>query len=169
MIGRLFFLLSATVCAFAQSTPGDVHGWDKITWGMTMAEVRAVYQADAKAETKDGWTLLQLKPVKMGGVQLGVQVGAHEGGEKIASIRLWSYFGLSTSVPGAGAQDYDTLRGILIEKYGPPASEETTHGENFRIIKTVAWTFPSTSIAMKLEASTSIPNLGNIDLVYTPR
>lgn len=169
MTPRLFLLFAVGLCSFAQPKPGDIHGWDKITWSMTMAQVRAAYQADAKAETKDNWTLLQLKPVKMGGVQMGVQVGAREGSEKIASIRLWSYFGLPTSPPGAGAQDFDTLRAILIEKYGLPASEETTHGENFRIIKTVAWTFPSTSIAMKLEASTSIPNLGNIDLAYTPR
>ncbi|HEX5227208.1 MAG TPA: hypothetical protein VFW44_05835 [Bryobacteraceae bacterium] len=167
MTSRLFLLAAVGLCAFAQSS--DVHGWDKITWGMTMADARAAYHTEAKPEVKDDWTLLQLKPIKMGGVQLGVQVGAREGSEKIASIRLWSYFGLSNSQPGAGAQDFDTLRSILIEKYGQPANEETTHGENFRIIKTIAWTFPSTSISMKLEASTSIPNLGNIDLVYTPR
>ena len=167
MTARLFLIAAVALCAYSQ--PQDVSGWDKIAWGMTIAQVRAAYRVDALPETKDGWTLVQLNAVKMGGVQLGVQVGARAGSERIRSIRLWSYFGLPNSAAGAGAQDFDTLRAILIEKYGQPANEETRHGENFRIIKTVAWTFPSTSIVLTLEASTSIPNLGNIDLVYTPK
>jgi hypothetical protein len=56
---------------------------------------------------------------------------------------------------------------MLIQKYGPPASEEAKRGENFRLLKTVLWTFPSTSILMTLEQSASLPNLGNIILDYT--
>ena len=166
---RLLLCAAVGLCAYAQSGPKDVNGWDKITWGMTLAQVRAVYHVVAQPETKDEWTLLQLDPVKLGGVQLGVQVGARVGSEKISSIRLWSYFGLPNSPAGASARDFEMLRATLIQKYGQPANEETKHGENFRLIKTVSWTFPSTSILMTLEASTSIPNLGNIDLVYTPK
>jgi hypothetical protein len=169
MFMRLAVFVAFGLTLYGQTKPKDVDGWDKIQWGMTMAEVRSVYSVDAQPETKDDWTLLQLKPVKVGGVEMGVQVGARVGSEKISSIRLWSYFGLPNSPPGAGAANFDTLRTVLIEKYGQPAHEETKHGENFRIIQTVFWTFPSTSILMTLEASTSIPNLGNIDLVYTPK
>jgi len=164
---RLLALAGLALGLSAQ--PQDVHGWDKVRWGMSMEQVRAAYAIDARPETKDDWTLLELKPVKISGVELGVQVGARPGSGKVSSVRLWSYFGLSNSRPGAGAQDFDTLRTALIRQYGAPANEETRHGENFRIIKTVSWTFPSTSILMTLEASTSIPNLGNIDLLYTPR
>lgn len=150
-----------------QGRPKDVAGWDKIIWGMTMAEVRAAYNIQTEPEKQDDWTLLQLNPVKTGGVQLGVQVGAREGDAKISSVRLWSHFGLQNSPPGASARDFDTLRTSLIEKYGQPANEETKRGENFRLIKTVSWTFPSTSILMTLEESSSIPNLGNIDIDYT--
>ena len=147
--------------------PKDVTGWDKVRWGMTIAEARSVYGVDAQPETKDDWTLLQLKPVKMAGVEMGVQVGAKSGAKGITLVRLWSYFGLANSAPGAGAQDFDTLRTFLIEKYGSPSNEETKRGENFRLIKTVLWTFPSTSILMTLEQSSSLPNLGNIMLDLT--
>ena len=152
---------------YGQTKPKDVDGWDKIKWGMTLAEVRAGYSIDTEPEAKDGWMLLQLKPVKLGGVEMGVQVGARQGAGKVTSVKLWSYFGIPTAAPSAGAQDFDTLRTILIEKYGAPASEESKRGENFRLIKTILWTFPSTSIQMTLEQSSSLPNLGNIVLEYT--
>lgn len=158
-----------TVALYGQPKPGDVDGWDKIQWGMTMAEVRAAYHLDAQPETKDGWTLLELNPVKLGGVQLGVQAGARGDDGKISSVKLWLHFGLANSPPGSSARDYDTLRSILIEKYGQPAKEETQRGENFRLIKKVSWTFPSTSILMTLEASSAIPNLGNIDIDFTSK
>jgi hypothetical protein len=98
---------------------------------------------------------------------MGVQVGARAGAEKVTSVRLWSFFGVPNAAPFAGPQDFDTLRTTLIQKYGHPANEETRRGENGRIIKTVLWTFPSTSIILTLEQSTSLPNLGTIYLDYT--
>jgi hypothetical protein len=41
---------------------------------MTIAEVRE----HSYRESKDNWTLLYLNPVKMGGVEMGVQVGARQ-------------------------------------------------------------------------------------------
>jgi hypothetical protein len=148
--------------------PRDIVGWDKIKWGMTIAEARAAYDIKTQPENKDNWTLLYLNPVKMSGVELGVQVGAREGSDKMALVRLWSFFGLPSSPPLAGSQDFDTLKTALIQEYGHPAREETKRGENFRLIKTVLWTFPSTSILMTLEQSASLPNLGSIYLDYTP-
>jgi hypothetical protein len=151
--------------------PQDIHGWDKIRWGMTIAEARAAYDIKTQPESKDNWTLLYLNPVKIGGaemgVEMGVQVGAREVAGKITLVRLWSFFGVPGAAPLAGAQDFDTLKTTLIQKYGHPAKEETTRGENGRLIKTVLWTFPSTSILMTLEQSTSLPNLGTIYLDYT--
>jgi hypothetical protein len=145
----------------------DVDGWDKIKWGMTIAEARSVYSIQKQPESNDDWTLLTLSPVKIGNVQMGVQIGARHGSEKITSVRLWSYFGLPSSPPSAGSQDFDTLRTVFIQKYGDPAKEETERGENFRLIKTVLWTLPSTSILMTLEQSAAIPNVGTILLDYT--
>jgi hypothetical protein len=164
---RLGVLAAVAVALYGQSKPKDVDGWDKIKWGMTVAEVRSSYGVEAQPENKDNWTLLQLNPVKVSGVEMEVQVGARQGTGKVTFVRLSSYFGLPSSPPLAGAQDFDTLRTMLILKYGNPANEETTRGENFRLIKTVLWTFPSTSVRMRLEQSSSLPNLGNIFLEYT--
>jgi hypothetical protein len=150
-----------------QPKPKDIEGWDKIKWGMTLAEARAAYPLDAEPQKNDTWTLLALDPVKIGDVELGVQVGARRGTEKITEVMLWSVFGLPNAAPSAGPRDFDTLRTALIQQYGRPASEEEKRGENSHLIKTVLWTFPSTSIFLKLEQSASLPNLGNIYLDYT--
>jgi hypothetical protein len=152
---------------YGQARPKDIDGWDKIKWGMTIAEAASTYGIAAQPETKDNWTLLQLNPAKIAGVEMGVQVGARESAGKISLVRLWSFFGLPSSPPSASAQDFDTLRTLLIQKYGPPANEETRRGENFRLMKRISWKFPSTSILMSLEQSASLPNLGTIYLDYT--
>ena len=157
--------IAATVSG--QSKPRDLSGWDKITWGMTMAQVRSVYGINSEPENKDEWTLLQLPPAKVAGVEMGVQVGARQSAGKISTVRLWSYFGLPSSPPSAGPRDFDSLRTMLIQKYGAPANEETKRGENTHLIKNVLWKFPSTSILLSLEQSASLPNLGTIYLEYT--
>jgi hypothetical protein len=160
------FSALAVLAVALYGQPKDVDGWDKIRWGMTIAEVRSAYHIDTQPESNDNWTLLKLNPVKMGGIELGVQVAARQSSSKITSVRLWSYFGLPSSPPSAGPQDFETLRTTLIQKYGRPTNEEAKRGENFRLIKTVSWNFPSTSILLTLEQSASLPNLGNIDLDY---
>jgi hypothetical protein len=164
---RLAALTALAVALYGQTKPSDISGWDKIQWGMTLAEIRSAYDVHSDPESKDDWTLLYLNSVKISGVEMGVQVGARAGAEKVTSVRLWSFFGVPNAAPFAGPQDFDTLRTTLIQKYGHPANEETRRGENGRIIKTVLWTFPSTSIILTLEQSTSLPNLGTIYLDYT--
>lgn len=165
---RLPALLTFAVCLLAQTRPKDVDGWDKIRWGQSIAAVRADYGVAKQPENKDGWSLLQLAPVKLGGVTMGVQVGAPQNSNKVAYVRLWSYFGLPDSTPGASAEDFDRLRSALLKQYGNPSNEEAHHEENFRLIKTTTWKFPSTTIQLKLEQSSSLPTLGDIELDYSP-
>jgi len=160
-----FWVFSFALCA--QTVPNDVSGWDKIKWGMTISAVRAAYSIDAQPTSADGWTLLTLAPVKIANVRMDVQVEAREGTDKITAVRLWSFFGLAGSAPQAGAQDFDALRTKLIQEYGQPAKEEMKRGENFHLIKTVLWTFPSSSILLTLEQSAALPNLGDIYVDYT--
>jgi hypothetical protein len=177
MFDRRFVRLAAASIALAgvlygqpkprDPKPQDISGWDKIRWGMTIAEARSAYGIVSKAESNSDWTLLTLNPVKIGDIKLSVQVGAKPPGEKITLVRLWLYFGLPTAPSSAGPQDFDTLRIMLIQKYGQPSSEETKRGENFRLMKSVLWTFPSTSILLALEQSASLPNLGSIYLDYS--
>ena len=164
---RLGALAALAVALYGEPKPKDVDGWDKIKWGMTMAKARSAYDIQTQPESNDDWTLLILKPVKMGDIEMGAEAGARRGSQNITWVRLWSFFGLATSAPSAGSRDFDTLRTTLIEKYGQPANEETTRGENFRLIRTVQWRFPSTSILLSLEQSSSLPNLGNIYLDYS--
>jgi hypothetical protein len=164
---RLLALAALTAALHGQEKPKDVDGWDKIKWGMTIADARSAYHVDTQPESKDSWTLLVLQPVKISGVEMGVQAGARQGSGKITSVKLWSYFGFVNSAPGAGPQDFDMLKATLIREYGPPAKEEVERGLNFRLLKTALWTFPSTSIQLKLEQSASLPSLGNIDLDYS--
>jgi hypothetical protein len=160
LLGTLAGILSA-------QKPADIDGWDKVQWGMTVNQVRTAYAVDAQAQTQDGWMLLQLQPVMIAGVEMGVQVGAREAGGKVSSVRLWSYFGIPNSNPKASGQDFDTLRTFLMRKYGTPVKEDVTRGENGRFVKTVTWKFPSTTAVLTLEQSASLPNLGKIFLEYT--
>lgn len=159
--------LALAIALYGQTKPNDVDGWDKIRWGMTIAEARAAYNIHTETENKDNWTLLYLNPVKMGGVELGVQVGAKADRETITLVRLWSFFGLPSSAPLSGSRDFDTLKRTVTQQYGHPANEETKRGENNHLIKTVLWTFPSTSILLSLEQSALLPNVGTIYLDYT--
>jgi len=163
----LSLLVALAAAALGQTKPRDVDGWDKIKWSMTIAEASAVYNVASVPEKTNEWTLLKLNSIKIGDVELGVQIGARQGTEKISEVTLWSVFGLPSSAPSAGPQDYDTLRAALIHEYGHPGNEEERRGENSHLIKTVLWKFPSTSILLKLEQSASLPNLGNIYLAYT--
>lgn len=166
MIARLALLgaLAGVLCA---QKPPDIDGWDKIKWGMTVDQVRAAYGVGTQPQTQDEWTLLQLQPATIAGVEMGVQVGARQASGKVSSVRLWSYFGSPNSRPTASGGDFDTLRTFLIRKYGGPMSEDATRGENGRFVKTVTWKFPSTAVALTLEQSASLPNLGKVFLEYT--
>jgi len=173
IVARLAALATLAFALGAQPKPtNDVDGWDKIKWGTTIAEARSAYGVTSEPESKDNWILLKLNPVKIADIEMGVEVGAPAGEKtpaagKINSVKLWSFFGIPSSAPKAGPQDFDTLKAALIREYGQPANEETKRGENFRLIRTVLWNFPSTSILLTLEQSSSLPTLGNIYLDYS--
>jgi hypothetical protein len=69
----------------------------------------------------------------------------------------------------SGPGDFDTLKTLLIQKYGAPVSDQSTR-ENDSRVKTALWTFPSTSIELTLiwlDTSAGIQNIGTILLHYT--
>lgn len=167
MIARLILFGTLALELFAQPRPQDIDGWDKVKWGMTVDQVRAAYGVDAQPQTQDEWTLLQLQPVMLAGIEMGVQVGARQASGKVSSVRLWSYFGSPNSNPKASGRDFDPLRTFLIQKYGRPANEDETRGENGRLVKTATWKFPSTQVVLTLEQSAPLPNVGKIFLEYT--
>ncbi len=151
--------------AAGQEKPKDVDGWGKIKWSMTIADVRAAYNAQSQAETNEYWTNVTLDPVKVGDISMKASAGAKHGSERVTQVRLWLSFGLPSDPATAGFHDFDTLRTLLIQKYGSPINEETKR-EYGDPVKTVLWTFPSTSITLKLDQKASAPNLGTITLQY---
>ena len=133
---RIIALAALAVALYGQATPKDVDGWDKVKWGMTIAEARSAYGIAAEPVSQDNWTLLDLNPVKVAGVQMGVQLGAKQGeAGKVSLVRLWSFFGLPSSPPLAGAQDFDTLKSALVQKYGHPATEEEQERRELPIVE----------------------------------
>jgi hypothetical protein len=148
---RSTITVALAVALMGQDKPKDVDGWGKIKWGMTLAEARSAYPVD-ETERNDYWTLLTLVPIKIGDIRMSVSVGAKHGTEKISKVSMWMYFGLPSSAQFAGPQDFDALKTLLITKYGAPANEETKRDNGDRV-RTILWTFPSTTIVLKLKQS----------------
>src|ERR1035438_3431944 len=72
----------------------DVHGWGKVTWGMTVAQAKAALGPEAKAAEgentfTDGYIArLVLKKLKVGDIDMDVSIAAKSGSERIALISL---------------------------------------------------------------------------------
>jgi hypothetical protein len=159
----LALILAAIVGA--QEKPKDVDGWGKIKWGMTLDQVRAAYGDETTVESNEYWTHLTLPPVKVGDIALKPSASAKHGSKQITLIRLWESFGLPGNAPSAGPSDFETLRTLLIQKYGSPTGEESKreYGDPVRM---ALWTFSSTSIQLTLTQKDRMPSLGKIELEY---
>ena len=71
-----------------------------------------------------------------------VNVSTKRGSELTNGVHLSNYS--STS------HDFDTIKALLIQKYGRPISEETKPDELNVSVTTVLWSFPSTSIELSM-------------------
>ena len=132
-------------------------GWGKIRWGMTIADASQAYVID-RHEDNDSWSQLIAQPVMIGDITMRVSIAARHGSEQISRVRLSENFGGKN-----GADDFDTLKTQLIQKYGPPIDGET-RTEGTDNIRTFLWTFPSTSIRLTLKQG---PNSqGRIEVEY---
>jgi hypothetical protein len=161
-------------CAFAllgQAKPNDVYGWDKVKWGMTLAEVRSVYTSRTSeespgrfAECSDvpvhnclpdrGPHIDLLDPVEIGDIKMDATVQAGYGSTNVASVQLADLAGSLRS--GNGIRDFDILKTLLIQKYGSPADQETKRDEIGTRVTTVLWAFPSTAILLSLREDTVV-------------
>ena len=127
------------VALSGQAQPRDIDGWGKIRWGMTIADAGQAYVID-RHEDNDRWSQLIVQQMMIGDITMRVSIAAKHGSEQISRVRL--------SV-NSGAEDFDTLKTQLIQKYGPPIDGET-RTEGTDTIRTFLWTFPSTSIRLTL-------------------
>jgi hypothetical protein len=142
------------ITLLGQTPPRDVEGWGKIKWGMTIADASQAYVID-RHEDNEFWSQLIAQPVEVGDITMRVSIGARHGSDQISRVRL--------SMNSATTRDFDTLKTLLIQKYGPPIDGETrTDGTDG--IRTFLWTFPSTSIRLTLTQGQK--GQGRIDLEY---
>lgn len=149
---RLCIAAVFAVTLSGQAQPRDIDGWGKIRWGMTLADAGQAYVID-RHEDNDRWSQLIVQPVVVGDITMRVSIAARHGSEQVSRVRL------STN---SGAEDFDTLKAQLIQKYGPPIDGET-RTEATNSIRTFLWTFPSTSIRLTL---TQGNNQGRIEVEY---
>jgi len=149
---RLCIAALFAVTLSGQAQPRDVAGWGKIRWGMTLADAGQAYVID-RHEDNDRWSQLIAQPVLVGDITMRVSIAAKHGSEQVSRVRL------STN---SSAEDFDTLKAQLIQKYGPPIDGET-RTEATNSIRTFLWTFPSTSIRLTL---TQGNNQSRIEVEY---
>ena len=158
---RLFLIALLSLSCFA-GRPDDVHGWDRVNWNMTLAEVSAVYRPTEPA-TRSQYGINQPIPsVHVGEIVMRASVSTGASTENASQVVMLSVFGQPASDPRASASDFETLKSLLIEKYGHPTTEET-HIE--RGVKSVTWIFPSTTINLEITGAES--NHGYIVLIYS--
>ena len=155
---RLCVAVLFAVALSGQAQPRDVDGWGKIHWGMTMADASQAYVID-RHEDNESWSQLIAQPVMIGDIVMRVSIGARHGTEQISRVRL-----RTNSSGKDGAEDFDTLKTQLIQKYGPPIDGDT-RTEGTDAIRTFLWTFPSTSI--RLTITQGVNSQGRIELEYT--
>ena len=165
-IARLFPLL---LVASLYAQPADPGGWTKIKWGMTFAQVRALYPA--AVESRDSyWSHLTLPDISVSGVPFRVSVLAKTPASPIAAVSLTCSFGLRADPQWAscnGPEDFDTLKALLLEKYGRQKNEEhkVEFGDPAHLF---LWVFPTTSIQLEIRQTARVPSLGSLSIEYRP-
>jgi hypothetical protein len=137
----------AGVALLGQTKPKDVDGWDKIKWGMTIEEVRAIYNAKEQPEVNEYWTLQKLGSVKISDIDMNVYAMAKHGSEHIVRVKLER--DLHGQQGPSATYNFDTLKTLLIQKYGLFVSDETKK-EFGGSAREVRWMFPSASILLTL-------------------
>lgn len=145
-------LLIAATAACASDDPA---GWTRARWGMTAADLAAVFpDADRRPPEKDA--ILAIDSIDLAGARFRVVMYPDAGGG-LAEVHL------GVTPPEAGTDAlFQTVENLLADKYGRPwqsTESDTT---------TLQWTFPTTTIQLRRlrlrGATRSI-----VDLIYMKR
>jgi hypothetical protein len=160
-------VLPLFLAAALYAQPADPGGWNNLKWGMTLAGVRALYPS-ALEDRNDYWTRLALPPIAIAGVSLGVTASAPKGSDRITMISLDCLFGAPANPRWqicGGPSDFETLKTLLIQKYGRQKNEEHKAFYN-DLMHLFLWVFPSTSIELRFSQAQGAPSLGGIGITY---
>ncbi|HUE05480.1 MAG TPA: hypothetical protein VMR62_38410 [Bryobacteraceae bacterium] len=164
-LGVILALLAGTLDGGGEK-PKDVDGWGKIKWGMTLAEARAAYNADAPLDEGGYYTELKLKPIEIGNLEMNVTVWAKRGTDRISVVNL-TY--LSLPEHRASPSEVETLKTLLTQKYGSPTGDETEIHDGLlgqSRTRTIVWAFPSATIHLTVFQFVEDPATGVIAIEY---
>lgn len=156
--------------ATSRRAASDVTGWNKIQWGMTVAQAKRRFGADA-AEPGDEYkgsvgtrypVRLIINNLDIGGLPCTATIETDRDTDSIASVTL---------KPGKAFQEhpqlrtsaFDQLKELLIQKYGKPKIDDVRQ-ENGNVNSKILWSFPSTII--ELYRSEGSYDLGYVLLTY---
>ena len=120
----------------------DVRGWDKLTWGMTMDEVRKTYPGTYPASLPDKFVKLQAPGPVIAGYPFIVNFG-FDGNGRLCKIGL-----RLVNEHDAKESTYRTLENLLTAKYGIPSKSDRNTGYTGSITLTTTWVYPSTVIEL---------------------
>jgi len=128
----------------AQGQQTDVEGWGKVTWGMTMAEVKKAYPEAYPVNLPDKTVKLQTQGPVISGYPFLVNFSFDSAG-RLTKI------GLRLSDDNQATDTtFQTLEKRLISKYGMPAKKDQNTGPTGSIHSVVTWICPSTIIELHL-------------------
>jgi hypothetical protein len=127
MLKKTSAALSLSLALVAQtSAPKDVNGWGKLKWGMSLAEAKAITPQHV---TVDQFELtITLYP-------------SHSDSKKLGKIDL------DRLLNDDPAGTYNSLKTLLIQKYGQPTNQERQDSGG-KTRNTTVWIFPSTIITL---------------------
>lgn len=155
--------------AFGQTKPKDVDGWNNIKWGTSVADAKVALgdQASEPAtEPNPRATLtekLVIKSLLVGDSQFRGSIFSKKGSDAVASVTIYAKEIRGPSL----SRDliFDSLKTLLIQKYGQPNSEDrrTTRRD---VDSIVVWVFPSTTISLRRSESLE-GGLGSVLVNYS--
>jgi len=167
--------LTVVGVVIAQSLPPeDVPGWNIIKWGMTVDDARKALGDKAQTSTEEPGAAfvdiekLVIKDLPVGDLVAECGIYTKRNSDVVTSVSLM--FGKVEEPPSTRERSFDTLKRLLIEKYGQPKSEDrkaepNSFGRGQDVSSTVLWVFPSTSITLLRHESIAYSD-GYVTLTY---
>jgi hypothetical protein len=146
-----------------QAATPDVTGWNKITWGMTVAQAKKLFGADVtEPEGEAPHVRFVVDKIDIGGLPCTASVATDRDSDSITSVTLQPAKEFR-KLPQLRASAFNKLKELLIQKYGKPMSDDQRQ-ENGDTNSQVLWSFPSTTI--ELYRSEGRYDLGYVLLIY---
>jgi hypothetical protein len=167
---RTFPVIASIVTGAALvAQPKDVDGWDKVKWGMTVAQAQAAYGSEARTwkqdypnslrpKARDYDERLFVRGLKIGGMKMVAAIETPIGSERVVEVKL-------TLDQGSRDSAYEALGTFLTQQYGQPSEVVKNRGFGATAIRSTFWKFPSTVIVLNWIETTGYG--GSVEVNYT--